>query len=438
MKIEDVIIDDPQAGIFRVHRSTMTAPEIFELERTHIFDKCWLYLGHASEVPHPGAYLRRTVAGRPLIFLRDSDGQVRAFFNTCTHRGALICRRDQGTADVFQCFYHAWTFNTKGELVGIPAEAGYGSGFDRQERALRPPPRLESYRDFYFVSFNPDIEDLVTYLAGAKEYIDLVVDQSEVGMRVVPGSNKYAIRANWKLLVENSIDGYHALPVHQTYFQYIASLGVDLAKGGLSGTARDLGNGHTAIEGRAPYGRPIALWHPLFGEDLKPEIERVRKWLADRHGEERAYRMCENFRNLLVYPNLIINDIVAITIRQFWPIAPDYMEVIAWELAPAEEKAELFHKRLDSFLTFLGPGGFATPDDVEALESCQAGFRAKEVEWSDISRGMQRDPHVDDELQMRVFWRQWHAHIQGLPGAQPVQEGPHLGQREPAMPTGRS
>ena len=71
--------------------------------------------------------------------------------------------------------------------------------------------------------------------------------------------------------------------------------------------------------------------------------------------------------------------------------------------------------RLDSFLTFLGPGGFATPDDVEALESCQAGYRATGVEWSDLSRGMLKlEPGTSDELQMRGFWRQWHADMQGL------------------------
>jgi p-cumate 2,3-dioxygenase alpha subunit len=116
---------------------------------------------------------------------------------------------------------------------------------------------------------------------------------------------------------------------------------------------------------------------------------------------------------LLIYPNLIINDIMAITVRQFWPTAPDAMEVVAWEMAPREESELLLSKRLDSFLTFLGPGGFATPDDVEALESCQAGFRASEVEWSDISRGMKRAPHITDEVQMRAFWRQWHAQMLG-------------------------
>ncbi|HTF50352.1 MAG TPA: hypothetical protein VK735_23175, partial [Pseudonocardia sp.] len=63
--------------------------------------------------------------------------------------------------------------------------------------------------------------------------------------------------------------------------------------------------------------------------------------------------------------------------------------------------------RLDSFLTFLGPAGFATPDDVEALESCQQGFNSGGVEWNDISRGMAREPHDGNEAQMRVFWRRW-------------------------------
>jgi p-cumate 2,3-dioxygenase alpha subunit len=117
---------------------------------------------------------------------------------------------------------------------------------------------------------------------------------------------------------------------------------------------------------------------------------------------------------LLIFPNLIINDIMAITVRTFFPVAPDYLEINAWALAPKDESAEHRVLRLDNFLTFLGPGGFATPDDVEALESCQRGFANREVAWSDISRGMQlAQPLVDDELQMRAFWRQWHALMLG-------------------------
>ncbi len=99
---------------------------------------------------------------------------------------------------------------------------------------------------------------------------------------------------------------------------------------------------------------------------------------------------------------------MAITVRTFYPVSPDYMEVNAWSLAPIEESAEDSALRNDNFLTFLGPGGFATPDDVEMLESCQRGFANREVAWSDISRGMKREhPAITDELQMRAFWRQW-------------------------------
>jgi p-cumate 2,3-dioxygenase alpha subunit len=117
--------------------------------------------------------------------------------------------------------------------------------------------------------------------------------------------------------------------------------------------------------------------------------------------------MAEVNRNMLIYPNLIINDIMAVTVRTFYPPAPDTVDVTAWELAPVNELPALRQRRLDSFLTFLGPGGFATPDDVEALESCQQGFSSGGVAWNDISRGMGRSPMANDEEQMRAFWRRW-------------------------------
>jgi p-cumate 2,3-dioxygenase alpha subunit len=199
MELKDLIVEDPERGIFRVHRSTMTSPEILELEKERIFDRCWLYLGHESEVENPGDYKRRTVAGRPLFWVRGSDSKVRVFYNTCTHWGANVCRIDEGNAETFQCFYHAWSFNNKGELVSQPDDEAYPEGFDRSEMGLVSPPRLEDYRGFYFVSFNPNVEDLHSYLAEAKTYIDLILDQSEEGWRVVPGVQKYAVRANWKL-----------------------------------------------------------------------------------------------------------------------------------------------------------------------------------------------------------------------------------------------
>src|SRR5262249_18396829 len=154
-------------------------------------------------------YRCRTVAGRPVILVRSSDDRVRVLLNTCTHRGSLVCRHPAGNAKIFQCLYHAWTFANDGRLIGVPGEDAYTSAFDRTGLGLAGPARVEAYRGFVFMAFDPGIEDLPTYLAGAREYLDLVCDQSDAGMDVVSGTQKYSIRANWKLLVENSIDGFH-------------------------------------------------------------------------------------------------------------------------------------------------------------------------------------------------------------------------------------
>ena len=416
MELDNLVVDDRERGVFRVKRTTMTSDEVWALERKRIFERCWLYVGHDSEIDAPGDYVRRKVAGRPLVFVRGRDGVVRAFYNSCTHRGARVCRQDRGNAKSFQCFYHAWTFSTEGKLVGVPDKEGYADGVAFEELGLRPVARLECYRDFWFVSFQPDVEPLEDYLAGAKEYIDLVADQGREGMRVLPGTHQYACNANWKLMVENSVDGYHGAPLHHTYFAFLASQGDDEgAKQLKSSAARayDLGNGHAVVDYPAPFPRAIARWHPIFGEDAKDEIQEIRDELEQRHGPERAYRMAETCRNLLIYPNLLLLDVSGLTIRTVWPVRPDYMELSGYALAPREEGPRRLQRRLENFNLFLGPGGLATPDDVEALEACQEGFAATANDYSDISRGMHRDAATVDELQMRAFWREWHANMLG-------------------------
>jgi p-cumate 2,3-dioxygenase subunit alpha len=412
--LENLVIDNTVDGLFRVNRRVFTDPAILEAEKQGVFDQSWIYAGHESEIPEPGDFRARDVAGRPLILARGSDGQVRALLNTCTHRGSLVCRQTSGNTKSFQCPYHAWTFSNQGELIGVPGEDAYGTGFDRQELGLATAPRMESYRGFIFVSFNPYVDDLVDYLAGAREYLDLICDQSEVGMEIVSGTQAYCMRANWKLLVENSIDGYHAPITHQRYIEFLYETGVNrgLLQNRWKGQGLALGNGHSVIVNSPLGGRPIAHWTPMFGEEKKAELEAIRQNLAERYGEERAYKMTQTSRNLFIFPNLIINDIMAITIRTFFPSTPDYMDITAWALAPKDESEDNRRLRLDNFLTFLGPGGFATPDDVEMLEGCQKGFANREVGWSDISRGMQRDePWSNDELQIRTFWRKWHESI---------------------------
>ena len=161
----------------------------------------------------------------------------------------------------------------------------------------------------------------------------------------------------------------------------------------------------------------MAQWIPSWGEEGKAEVETIRARLTDRFGPERAERIATKNRNLFIFPNLVVNDIMAITVRTYYPTAPDYMQINAWALAPNDEAERARKFRLFNFLEFLGPGGFATPDDVEALEQCQRGFQnMKEAGWNDVSRGMNlAEPQTIDEHQIRVFWERWNSLVNQTP-----------------------
>ncbi len=417
----DLVRDDPTAGVFRVHRSSFTSQEVLDLEMERIFERCWLYVGHESEIERRGDFVRRTIARRPVIFLRGSDGEGRVLFNSCRHRGAAVCRAASGNAKAFSCFYHGWTYDTTGRLINVPDESPYGPCFDKSELGLTSPPRVQSYRGFYFMSLNPDAEELPAYLAGAREYIDRLADQSQAGLRIVPGGYRYGTKANWKLMMENFSDTYHFETLHRTYLKFLSSQAGDNRKEwdeynrvAVFGRrkAYDLDNGHAAIEfGYPTNGRIIAVWHPAFGPAARPGVEAARSRLVERFGEERAAAIADNSVSVIVYPNLILLDIVASILMQVWPVTPGYIEVDNWAIGPRDETPEMLARRIEQFELFVGSAGFGAPDDMEAVESCQEGYAASAGQWSDISRGFHPQSSGDSEANLRAMWREWVANL---------------------------
>jgi p-cumate 2,3-dioxygenase alpha subunit len=412
-----LVVNQPEAQRFEVHRSALADPAVFERESRNIFDRCWIYVGHESEVRAPGDFRTRTVCGRPVLFCRDTKNAARVFLNTCRHRGTVVCREAEGNAQRYTCFYHGWTYDRDGNLYAVPGQKDYPPSFDKANFGLKQAPRVETYRGFVFLNFDAGAISLDEYLGNAKEYIDLVVDQSPSGeMEVIQGTQEYDIRANWKVLVENSFDDYHLLTTHSTWLDYLKNSGVEMKrpeKGHMlpaHGLGKDLGNGHATTDNVNFRGRPVARWIPIYGEAAKPELERIRAELVARLGEARATRIADTNRNLLIFPNLVLLDGSSVSIRTFHPLAPDRMRVTAWALGPKEETPTARAVRLNSFLTFYGPGGFATPDDIEALEAVQQGMGAwREVSWSPVSRGMAKEGEQlnTDEAHLRAFWIQW-------------------------------
>jgi len=411
------IIDDSVKNRFLLDREALVSQSVLADERTKIFSKCWIYVGHASELKKPNDFVTRKVAGRPVIFLRDMRGDIRCHLNTCRHRGAIVCTEPSGSRRSFRCLYHGWTYRNDGVLAGVPGADAYRGEFDKSELGLRHPARFESYRDFWFLNLDPGAVPLREYLGRAADYIDLVLDQSPSGrMEIVAGAQEYDVAANWKLMVENSVDDYHLPTTHSTWLNYMSNSGVKIErpKEGhvlpTHGIAVDLGNGHFTTDNINFRGRPVAAWIPIYGEEAKPEIAAIRAELVERLGEARAKRVADTNRNLVIFPNLVINDGSSVTVRTFFPEGVNKMHVTAWALGPVEESEAARARRLDAFLTFYGPGGFATPDDVEALELVQQGLANwQDDRWSEMSRGMGKEDEQlnSDEHHLRIFWRRW-------------------------------
>ncbi len=411
-EIGRLVEDDADKGIFRIRRQAFVDPTVLDLERRAIFDRCWLYAGHESEVPEPGSYVTRSVGGRPVVLVRTKAGEVKVLFNACPHRGNLVCREKRGKAHGFVCFYHAWSFTLDGALNRVPFDDAY-SALDRAAHAMQPPAHVVNYRGLVFVNFSAQAMDFEAYLGNAKPYLDHMLDYDEQ-QEIVDGAQRYSMKANWKLLVENSIDMYHALVVHQRFFTtYMGGKLEDLVpftREDGNSQSFQLDNGHGLLE------------FPAITLPLDKQTDAMRshreKTIA-KFGPERAARILDRARNLFLFPNFIfISNWRAI--RTFYPVAPDYMEVDSWAFMPAGEPPEVRKARLDNFISFLGPAGFGTPDDVEALEGCQTGYRCNPEAWSDVSRGMKRAvPVSSDEVQMRSFWRQWRDQL-GVAGEAPV------------------
>lgn len=177
-----------------------------EIERC--FRPNWHFIGHESEVSEPGAYISTDLVIGPVIVIRGQDGEVRAFANTCRHRGARLLEAGHGRCRTIVCPYHAWTYNQTGELRGAPS-MNEVPGFRREDWGLHGL-RLGRYEGFLWVTANEDAPELEDYLGDFAERFRCYDFPS---MRVVRRET-YDVPCNWKVLAENALEEYHTGTVH--------------------------------------------------------------------------------------------------------------------------------------------------------------------------------------------------------------------------------
>lgn len=399
----------------RVHRRIYVDGTIFDAEMHRIFERTWVFVGHESEIPHPGDYKTTYIGRNPIIMSRGKDGEIHILMNRCMHRGAVVCREERGNAPAFRCSYHGWTYNNQGDLVLVTGRDGYGPEFRQEELGLIKAPRVDSYRGFVFACLDPEVEPLSDYLGKAKHYIDITLDASPDGeIEVRCGVQKYEYRANWKLQVENWIDSYHGQFTHETAFG-IRDRRQDVHRedpradqhlpGGINTTfARGHGTANSKNGRASQWGRTASKY---------PEY---LKALEERHGPRRAKEVLDEADlQLLVFPNLFI-QMRQQHLRVVRPVAVDRTVVYAYpyRLKGAPEKLNTESMRYVGY--WASAAGFGQPDDVEVWVRCQAGLQVTAAQWVLFMRGLGKERVEPDgevvgerttELQLRGIYKEW-------------------------------
>jgi benzoate/toluate 1,2-dioxygenase subunit alpha len=410
-----LIDEQPNQGLFRIHRRMFTDPDIFELEMKHIFEGNWVYVAHESQIPEVHDYLTTYIGRQSVIINRAGDGTFGGYINSCKHRGALVELMSRGNKKIFMCPFHGWCYNVKGALVdcGDGDHTGYSKNFDKTALGLTAIPKLADYRGFIFASLNTDVLPLEQHLGDVARCIDAIVDQDPEGQIVVlAGQQSYTYDGNWKLQSENGVDGYHVDTIHANYIQTVTRRAKTMAENDPV-KALDVG----AID-KFPGGfyafdnGHVLLWNEWPNPEVRPAYAE-RERLQERFGEERAKWMTGCLRNLLVYPNVFLMDQVSSQIRVIRPLSVGTTEVRTVCFAPAHEAADIRAHRIRQYEDFFNASGMATPDDLAAFNASQVGFDAQLVEWSDVSRGAEHLIVGADEHARQI-------------GLSPIYTGTHL------------
>ena len=204
---------DDQAPLERastIPASWYVNDEVAELERQNVFGRTWQAVARADQVAAPGAFVSAELAGEPIVVVRGGDHQLRAFYNVCRHHAAAVVAEEQGSATIFRCPYHGWSYGLDGALKGAPEFEGV-CGFERAQNGLLPL-RVECWQGFVFVNLDPNAAGLADFLGGLTQR---VAPLNIAGLHFFE-RRTYTLKCNWKVFVDNYLDGgYHVPHLHK-------------------------------------------------------------------------------------------------------------------------------------------------------------------------------------------------------------------------------
>ncbi|MCK9990576.1 MAG: aromatic ring-hydroxylating dioxygenase subunit alpha [Rugosibacter sp.] len=425
MRINELV--DQSTGAQR--RRIYSDQAVYDQEMERIFGRCWLFLAHESQIPKPGDFFRTYMGEDDVLVIRQEDMGIKAFINSCTHRGNRLVRADRGNMRAFACNYHGWAFGIDGSLATVPLEREvYFNEINKDQFRLVPVDRVASYHGLVFGCFDKDAPSLEDYLGDMRWYLDAALDAFPDGTALIGATQKVILHTNWKLPVENVCgDGYHLGWSHAGAMKAtqsgdlsgftVGNTGVDL-EGGMSVAGLNGNSVLASLDGVSGYA-----FYPEPALALKYLNENRAKVVA-RLGKFRGEKIWGSQLNMTVFPSLQFLPGLN-WFRVYHPKGPGKIEMWTWAIVEKNMPDELKQQILDNVSLTFGPAGLFDNDDGDNLASCTSqsrGWRTAQmpvytnmaIGHSGKREGLPGDiaSGIVSEHNQRYFYRRWQEHME--------------------------
>jgi phenylpropionate dioxygenase-like ring-hydroxylating dioxygenase large terminal subunit len=247
---------------------------VFKNEQRNIFRKNWIFIGFKSELKNPNDFISKKIGGIPVV-IQNFNGDIKAFANICSHRFSLLQTEKKGNRGLF-CPYHGWAYNKEGKPCGIPKKPLFSdfSNSDLEKLKLRNYD-IDYCGDFIFIHISPPTQSLKEYLGDFYDELKIISNSKQEHI----DTNDLTIKANWKIIVENTLESYHVNLVHGETFKRL----------GASGLKFDFSGSHSK------WTADLAV------DEDDPKLSKIHKRFLPREFKTKGYI------HYLVYPNLLIS-----------------------------------------------------------------------------------------------------------------------------------
>ncbi len=339
-----------------------------DLEMRKLWKKSWVYAAHMDELPEKGSYVLWDRLGSPILIIRGKDDGVRAFYNTCRHRGAPLVRDKAGRRNLFVCGYHGWSYDPKGNLVAVRDERDFPD-FDKSCLGLIPV-RCERFGNWIYLNFDDDAEPLMDYLGPvAEEMADFQPDTLRLADKA-----EWVVDCNVKVLLDAFLETYHLKSIHQqTVDRFLDHMGT---------TIQLWPNGHSRMV--TPNRRPE--WKDPGVAGL-PEIDTVGEIARD------------NNVSYNIYPNIVCPPApTGMPFILFWPRTLDTMVLECIWFSPDwgdGPRPNVWDQRIENFERIIEEDTQFAPQIQQSVES--DGFVGLPLSYQE-----RRIYHWHEELDRRI------------------------------------